>query len=64
MQTQLLTLEEVAATLRLRPRTVQEMIRRGRLTRIRPTGGRLTRFDSAEVQALIEAGRERDAPMA
>jgi excisionase family DNA binding protein len=64
MQTQLLTLEEVAATLRLRPRTVQELIREGRLTRIRPTGRRLTRFDSAQVQALIEAGREQGRPAA
>jgi len=63
MRTELMTLEEVAATLRLRPRTVQELVRQGRLTRIRPTGGRLTRFDSLEVQALIDAGRER-APAA
>ena len=55
---QLLTVEEVASRLRIRPRTVWELLRQGRLTRIRPTGGRLTRLDADEVEAFIVGIRE------
>jgi excisionase family DNA binding protein len=54
---QLLTIEEAAARLRIRPRTVQALLQRGQLTRIRPTGGKPVRIAVQEVEALLERAR-------
>ncbi len=49
----LLTIDQVGERLGLRPATVRAMIRRGRLTVVRPTGRRAVRVRDDDVRALI-----------
>ena len=54
---QLLTPAQVAALFAVGPKTVTRWAKTGRLTSIRTLGGH-RRFRAAEVQQLLEAGRE------
>lgn len=51
----LLTVEETAALLRVRPSTVRAWLTQGRLPRVKI--GRLTRILRQDCEALIRAGR-------
>lgn len=53
----LLTPAQVAALFAVDPKTVTRWAKTGRLTSIRTLGGH-RRFRAAEVQQLLEAGRE------
>jgi excisionase family DNA binding protein len=55
MPTQLLTVEQVASRLALRPATIRKMLYRRQLTAIRPTK-RAIRIAEAEVEALARVG--------
>jgi excisionase family DNA binding protein len=48
-----LTVEEVAARLRVCPRTVQNLAKRGEIPAVRL--GKLYRFDAAKIAALFDA---------
>lgn len=52
-----LTVEEVAAFLRVSPRTVHDLIRRGKLDAIRAGSRKLTRVTRISVEAFV-AGEE------
>jgi len=53
----LLTVDQVAERLALRPATVRSMIRTGRLQVVRPTGARAIRVPESDVEALVRRGQ-------
>lgn len=61
-QEEMLTSEEVAEMLRVKPRTVQRWARTGRITRRRTPGGHY-RFPLSEAQALLAADLAAETPI-
>lgn len=58
----LLTVKEVASVYRVEPRTIQRWAKTGRLKVVVTPGGRLRRFRSADVEALLQ-GDDQPAPI-
>jgi excisionase family DNA binding protein len=58
----LLTKAQVAAELKVHPRTVQRLVARGELTPIRIPGTTVLRFDADDVKELVDRGRARADP--
>jgi excisionase family DNA binding protein len=56
----LMTVEQAAAALALRPSTVRKLLTHGHLRRVHPTGARAVRIRLSEVTALIDHGRDSD----
>ncbi len=54
----LMTVEQAAAALALRPSTVRKLLTHGHLRRVHPTGARAVRIRLSEVTALIDHGRD------
>jgi excisionase family DNA binding protein len=55
--TELLTTDELAARLHLRPSTIQRWAREGRIPAVRPTP-KVVRYDLAEVVRAMREGRQ------
>ncbi len=53
----LMTIQQVADALALRPSTVRKLLTHGHLRRVYPTGARAVRIRLSEVTALIDHGR-------
>jgi len=56
----LMTVEQAAAALALRPSTVRKLLTHGKLCRVYPTGARAVRIRLSEVTALIDHDRDSD----
>lgn len=50
----LMTVEQAAAALALRPSTVRKLLTHGHLRRVHPTGARAVRIRLSEITAIID----------
>jgi excisionase family DNA binding protein len=53
---QLLKVPEIAALLKVKPRTIYEMVAQGRIPYRKPPGSNILRFDLEEIIAWTKAG--------
>jgi excisionase family DNA binding protein len=53
---QLLRVPEIAALLKVKPRTIYEMVAQGRIPYRKPAGSNILRFDLDEIIAWTKAG--------
>ncbi len=56
---QLLRVSEIAALLKVKPRTIYEMVAQGRIPYRKPPGSNILRFDLDEIIAWTRAGRSK-----
>jgi excisionase family DNA binding protein len=56
---QLLKVPEIAALLKVKPRTIYEMVAQGRIPYCKPPGSNILRFDLDEILAWTRTGRFR-----
>jgi excisionase family DNA binding protein len=54
-----LTVKELAAFLRLKPRTIYEMVAQNRIPYLKPEGSNILRFDLSEILAWIKRRRKK-----
>jgi putative molybdopterin biosynthesis protein len=54
-----LTVKEVAQLLKVKPRTIYEMVAQGRIPYRKPLGSNILRFDLDEILAWMKAGVNR-----
>jgi len=56
---QLLKVPEIAALLKVKPRTIYEMVAQGRIPYCKPPGSNILRFDLDEILVWTKTGRSR-----
>ena len=56
---QLLKVPELAALLKVKPRTIYEMVAQGRIPYRKPPGSNILRFDLDEILVWTKTGRSR-----
>jgi excisionase family DNA binding protein len=56
---QLLRVPELAELLKVKPRTIYEMVAQGRIPYRKPPGSNILRFDLAEIIAWTKAGNNK-----
>ena len=56
---QLLKVPELAALLKVKPRTIYDMVAQGRIPYRKPPGSNILRFDLDEILAWTRTGRSR-----
>ena len=56
---QLLKVPELAALLKVKPRTIYEMVAQGRIPYPKPPGSNILRFDLDEILVWTKTGRSR-----
>ena len=56
---QFLNVPELAALLKVKPRTIYEMVAQGRIPYRKPPGSNILRFDLAEIIAWTKAGNNK-----